>query len=98
MNKFNLIIVVLLSDLNLSRENKSSNPFEVHTIGNKSMEQAVRKHVSDSQVSSILDRRHLEDVTNHHQQQTNADNSMRENSKALIIDDTVQKLDSVCYP
>lgn len=62
-------------------------------------EMAVRKHVSDNQMSSILDRRHLEDVTNHQQQQQqqqSASNSWqpREN-QALIIDDELNKLDPV---
>lgn len=67
----------------------------------------VRKHVSDNQMSSILDRRHLEDVTNHHQQQQSqqqpqqqqqlSNRQLREN-QTLIIDEELNKLDPVCCP
>ncbi len=50
-----------------------------------------RQHVSDNQVSAILDRRHLEDVTNH--RQTFGGNTEQ---KALIIDDELKNLDPVC--
>lgn len=60
-----------------------------------------RKHVSDSQMSSVLDRRHLEDVTNHQQEPQqqvsspqNLHNRSREANK-LIIDDALTKLDPV---
>lgn len=69
-----------------------------------------RKHISDNQISSILDRRHLEDVTNHQQQQQmqqqqsqtvssgNENRQVRDNSnKALIIDDALTKLDPVSF-
>ncbi|XP_037032835.1 patronin isoform X7 [Bradysia coprophila] len=49
---------------------------------------ARRQHVSDNQVSAILDRRHLEDVTNH--RQSFGGNT---ESKALIIDDELKNLD-----
>lgn len=59
-----------------------------------------RKHVSDSQMSSVLDRRHLEDVTNHQQDQqqqlsSSPLNRSRDTNKALIIDDALTKLDPV---
>lgn len=58
----------------------------------------TRKHVSDNQVASILDRRHLEDVTNHHpsssQQLTSTDIRPNE-SRTLIIDDQLKNLDPV---
>lgn len=60
-----------------------------------------RKHVSDNQMASILDRRHLEDVTNHQQQQQQSVNNMSasenrgNNSKALLIDDPLNRLDPV---
>lgn len=60
-----------------------------------------RKHVSDSQMSSVLDRRHLEDVTNHQQDQQQQQlsssplNRSRDANKALIIDDALTKLDPV---
>ncbi|XP_055310758.1 patronin isoform X38 [Sitodiplosis mosellana] len=57
----------------------------------------TRKHVSDSQMSSILDRRHLEDVTNHQQepqqQTTSPQNRSHDANKTLIIDDALVKLD-----
>lgn len=61
-----------------------------------------RKRVSDSQMSSILDRRHLEDVTNHQQeimqQMPSPQNILnREPNKTLIIDDALTKLDSVSF-
>lgn len=61
---------------------------------------APRKHVSDSQMSSVLDRRHLEDVTNHQQEPQmsspqNLLNRSRDTNKALIIDDALTKLDPV---
>lgn len=95
-----------------SFENKSQSAYDTHNNGGSSSgsnrrgfdnnigtETVVRKHVSDNQMSSILDRRHLEDVTNHQQQQQqqqNASNSWqpREN-QALIIDDELNKLDPV---
>lgn len=50
-------------------------------------------------MSSILDRRHLEDVTNHQQepqqQTTSPQNRPRDANKALIIDDALTKLDPV---
>lgn len=59
----------------------------------------ARKHVSDSQMSSILDRRHLEDVTNHQQdsqqQLPSPQNRSRDSNKTLIIDDALTKLDPV---
>lgn len=65
----------------------------------------TRKHISDSQLASILDRRHLEDVTNHQQQQqqnssntSTSDNSRGNHNKALIIDDPLTKLDPVRAP
>lgn len=60
----------------------------------------MRRHVSDNQVSSILDRRHLEDVTNHHQSsgqqqlQSHHDGSRPKENK-LIIDDELKNLDPV---
>lgn len=59
-----------------------------------------RKHVSDSQMSSVLDRRHLEDVTNHQQepqQQLSSSplNRSRDTNNTLIIDDALTKLDPV---
>lgn len=59
-----------------------------------------RKHVSDSQMSSVLDRRHLEDVTNHQQDQqqqlsSSPLNRSRDANKTLIIDDALTKLDPV---
>lgn len=52
-------------------------------------------------MSSILDRRHLEDVTNHQQeaqQQTpSPQNRSRDANKALIIDDALTKLDPVRF-
>lgn len=95
-----------------SFENKSQSPYEAHNNGGSSSgnnrrtfdnigsETVTRKHVSDNQMSSILDRRHLEDVTNHQQQQQqqqqSASNSWqpREN-QALVIDDELNKLDPV---
>lgn len=50
---------------------------------------ARRQHVSDNQVSAILDRRHLEDVTNH--RQTFGGNT----EPKLIIDDELKNLDPV---
>lgn len=59
----------------------------------------TRKHVSDSQMSSILDRRHLEDVTNHQQepqyQTPSPQNRSCDANKTLIIDDALTKLDPV---
>lgn len=62
----------------------------------------TRKHVSDSQMASVLDRRHLEDVTNHQQEPQqqvsstqNLLNRSRETNKTLIIDDALTKLDPV---
>lgn len=61
----------------------------------------ARKHVSDSQMSAVLDRRHLEDVTNHQQepqQQIPSPQNVhrsRDTNKALIIDDALTKLDPV---
>lgn len=93
-----------------SFENNSQSAYEAHNNGGSTSgnnrrsfdhmgsEMGVRKHVSDNQMSSILDRRHLEDVTNHQQQQQqqSASNSWppREN-QALIIDDELNKLDPV---
>lgn len=52
-------------------------------------------------MSSILDRRHLEDVTNHQQeaqQQTQSpQNRSRDANKTLIIDDALTKLDPVRF-
>lgn len=61
-----------------------------------------RKHVSDSQMSSVLDRRHLEDVTNHQQDQqqqlsSSPHNRSRDTNKTLIIDDALTKLDPVRF-
>lgn len=62
---------------------------------------APRKHVSDSQMSSVLDRRHLEDVTNQQEPQVSSPqnllNRSRDANKALIIDDALTKLDPVIY-
>lgn len=58
----------------------------------------IRKHVADSQMSSILDRRHLEDVTNQQESQQspqNMSNRSRDSNQTLIIDDTLVKLDPV---
>lgn len=70
----------------------------------------TRKHVNDSQMASIIDRRHLEDLTNHQQQQqlesqqhqsqdepvmTFASEIKGNSNKALIIDDQLTKLDAV---
>lgn len=60
-----------------------------------------RKYMNENDPSSMLDRRHLEDVTNHPQQQEqlqsqqNLANRMHDTNKALIIDDQLSKLDPV---
>ena len=56
-----------------------------------------RKHVSDSQMSSILDRRHLEDVTNHQQEIATLQSRSDDANKTLIIDDALIKLDPVRF-
>lgn len=63
----------------------SNNPFK------KPEPIARRQHVSDNQVSSILDRRHLEDLTNHRQNLVGGNGEV----KALIIDDELKNLDPV---
>lgn len=71
----------------------------------------TRKHVNDSQMASIIDRRHLEDLTNHQQQQLQQQQQQQQadanlaiaseikgnHNKALIIDDQLTKLDAVNY-
>lgn len=57
-----------------------------------------RKHVTESLMLSTVDRRHLEDVTNHQQDLSppqNNQNHSRDSNKALIIDDALTKLDPV---
>lgn len=91
-----------------SFENKIRSPFDRNESNgsHRTMDDFVepliaRKHVSDSQMSSILDRRHLEDVTNHQQelqqQQTSSplNRSRDPANKTLIIDDALTKLDPV---
>lgn len=93
-----------------SFENKSQSAYDTHNNGgstsanhrrpfdNMGSETVVRKHVSDNQMSSILDRRHLEDVTNHQQQQqqqTGSNSRQPRENQALIIDDELNKLDPV---
>lgn len=60
-------------------------------------EPVPRKHVSESQMASVLDRRHLEDVTNYQQDSSSpqSNRSRDSSSKALIIDDALTKLDPV---
>lgn len=81
--------------------NNQSNLNKNEVNGGIEPEPMVRKHVSDSQMASVLDRRHLEDLTNHQesqqsQSQSNINmNRARDASKALIIDDALTKLDPV---
>lgn len=56
---------------------------------------ARRQHVSDNQVSAILDRRHLEDVTNHRPNSLGGTDGQLRETKALIIDDQLKNLDPV---
>lgn len=63
-------------------------------------EPVVRKHVSDSQMAAVLDRRHLGDVTNYHEtsssdSQTNNNSNRTRNNNKLIIDEVASKLDPV---
>lgn len=63
-------------------------------------EPMVRKHVSDSQMAAVLDRRHLEDVTNYQESstsdsQTNNNSNRARNNNKLVIDDVSTKLDPV---
>lgn len=82
-------------------ETYSSRHFNSRNMGNGSDSQTItRRHVSDNQVSSILDRRHLEDVTNHHQspmQQQTSHHDSRPKENNLIIDDALKNLDPVCF-
>lgn len=56
----------------------------------------ARKHVSESQMLSILDRRHLEDVTNHQQEPiVSPQQRTREANNTLIIDDALTKMNPV---
>lgn len=76
-----------------TKESNGRNDVDIEPI-------TLRKRVSDSQMSSILDRRHLEDVTNHQQeplQQIQSPQNIlnREPNKTLIIDDALTKLDPV---
>lgn len=93
---------------NESRTNHMFNRsgFESNDTNGGAEQPMARKHVSDSQMASLFDRRHLEDVTNHQQQQDqsqyqqqsqqNLGNRVHDTNKALIIDDTqLAKLDPV---
>lgn len=79
---------------------KSFERMDTNDCTNADAEQIItRKHVSDSQMSAILDRRHLEDLTNHQQEPQHQSSSQQQWShearKPLIIDDALNKLDPV---
>lgn len=48
-------------------------------------------------MSSILDRRHLEDLTNHQQELPSPQSQSEDANKTLIIDDALTKLDPVSF-
>lgn len=70
--------------------------------GTMEPEPMVRKHVSDSQMAAVLDRRHLEDVTNYQESspsdaQTNNNSNRTRNNNKLVIDEVSSKLDPVSF-